>query len=271
MLYAWKAKSYFMSAIKEETLIYKTIDDHELSTLVFHQPGKKHHAVMVLFHGGGWVGAHPRAMVRFATHFANLGFVVFCPTYRVKKIHGTSPIECLADANDAIAWVSEQAERFQFPVDQMIVGGSSAGGHLAAASFFAKAFACGDKWNVLRKHMRAFLLFNPVLDIGSDGYGHSRLKDHFEAISPLHCITDEVPPPTLIFHGTKDSIVSYASAERFYLRMREFGHTCYLHTFHGDEHTFHKYKDNYEMCIFHMDRFLAELGFLEQPERKGFE
>ena len=82
--------------------------------------------------------------------------------------------------------------------NKIAAGGGSAGGHVAAATGICNGFE-----DLRQQHRNQFktqplLLFNPVYDNGPEGYGYSRVIEHFPAISPAHNITSD-DPPTLSF------------------------------------------------------------------------
>lgn len=95
---------------------------------------------LIAFHGGSWQRRSSGALgiESFATQFANAGYVVFAPFYR---LIGTTEgsIECndaslddvLEDASAALDWVQANAMRFGAS-GKPVVFGQSAGGHISA-------------------------------------------------------------------------------------------------------------------------------------------
>ena len=65
-------------------------------------------------------------------------------------------------------------------------------------------------------------MFNPVFDNGPNGYGHSRVKEYWKEISPMHNI-DEKSPPTIVFLGSKDQLIPVATAEEYKSQMEAKG------------------------------------------------
>ena len=169
----------------------------------------------VFFFGGGWVGGSPRQFFPQAKALADLGMVGISAEYRTKGSHGTGPRECVEDGKSAVRWVRSHAKELGIDPQKLAFGGGSAGGHVAAASSFCKGFdAAGEDVGVATL-ANALILFNPVLDNGPDGgWGHQKVIDYYQEISPAHNIRKPVPP-ILFMLGTKDDLIPVSTAERF--------------------------------------------------------
>lgn len=234
------------TTIKPEKLIYKSIDSLNLQIYVFkpiqQDPSK---AALVLIHGGGWNQGKPEAFFRHAQHFAQRGLVVFCPEYRVRKRNNTTIVEAVEDALSAVAWVRAHAKEYNFDADKIIVGGGSAGGHLATETVFNKTVDCGHKPEEYRAN--ALLLFNPVLDVSKRGYGYRKVaeeaKEHgidWKSLSPIENI-DKTWPPTIVMVGDKDKVLKKEVALDFEKRMKKAGNDFTLKLYPNAEHTFFNY------------------------------
>ena len=110
----------------------------------------------------------------------------------------------------------------------------------------------------------ALVLFNPVFDNGPNGYGHSRVKEYWKEISPMHNIGEDTPP-TVVFLGTEDDLVPVETAEKYKALMESNGVRCDLHLYPGQPHGFFNFNkpENYTRTVSEMDRFLASLNFVE--------
>ena len=115
------------------------------------------------------------------------------------------------DAKSAIRFVRENASVWNIDENKIIASGGSAGGHLAAATATLKEF--NDEQDNLNYSSvpDALILFNPVLDTY---FATRRLGELAKKISPLQNIGPKMPP-TLILHGTKDTIVPHKQAIDF--------------------------------------------------------
>ena len=67
-------------------------------------------------------------------YFASRGLVAFSAKYRIFNTHGTTPFDALWDAKSAIHFLREHSNELNIDPDQIVAGGGSAGGHLAAAA-----------------------------------------------------------------------------------------------------------------------------------------
>lgn len=96
------------------------------------RPAGKCRGVVLDFHGGGWtIGNARMADDQNAELAARMGVAVVSVDYRLAL---ANPISALVDdCEAAAAWTIEQAMR-EFGTDRIVVRGSSAGAHLAAAT-----------------------------------------------------------------------------------------------------------------------------------------
>ena len=72
-------------------------------------------------------------------------------------------------------------------------------------------------------------------------------------------------PPTIIFHGTADTTVPYATVEKFTEVMKAAGNRCELVGYAGEKHSFFN-KSKYAETLAATDDFLVSLGYL--PAKK---
>ena len=119
----------------------------------------------------------------------------------------------------------------------------------------------------------ALVLFNPVYNNGPGEYGYGRVKARYKEISPAHNIRPGMPP-ALVFFGTKDKLVSVATAKAFQAKMKQVGSRSELQLFPGLGHGFfNKSRGNgkaYLQTLRSMDAFLASLGLLPtKPKKSG--
>ena len=187
--------------------------------------------------------------------------------YRVKNKHKTTPRECVEDGKSAVRWLKQNADSLGIDPNRIAAGGGSAGGHVAAATAMVKGFEKADEDKSISCRPNALVLFNPVYDNGPGGYGHTRVKDYWERISPMHNIS-RTTPPTIVFLGTKDKLIPVATAEKYKKLMVEKGRRCDLHLYEGKSHGFFNYrgdmKDFYQ-TVLETDKFLTSLGYLKGP------
>ncbi|MEL6110591.1 MAG: alpha/beta hydrolase [Planctomycetota bacterium] len=248
----------------DTVVAYKTIDGVTLSLHAF-VPAKateSPRAAIVFFFGGGWNGGTPSQFYGQSRHLADLGMVCFCAEYRVKSRNGTTPKECVADGKSAIRWVRANAKEFNIDPARIAAGGGSAGGHVAAATATVTVFDSPSDDTEISPRPSALALFNPVYDNGPEGYGHSRVKDYWQKISPAHLLTKDVPP-AIVFLGTKDKLIPVSTAEAFQSKMKALGVRSDLHLYKDATHGFFNKGEAYEDTLGKTEAFFRSLGYLD--------
>lgn len=247
--------------------VYKTIEDgNDLNLHIFypddHSPDDKR-PVIVFFFGGGWNGGSATQFFPHCQYLADRGMVAMSADYRVKKSHGTTPIECVMDGKSAVRWIREHASELGVDPEKVVAGGGSAGGQVAAATGTLEKFNDPADPDISCVP-EALVLFNPVIDNSAEGYGYERVAKYWEDFSPMHNI-DEQSPPTVIFLGTKDKLIPVSTVEEYKSLMGETGGRCDIYLYEGEPHGFFNVskKENYESTVRQMDEFLESLGFLE--------
>lgn len=239
--------------------VYRTVGELELKLHVF-EPKERSETprpAIVFFFGGGWVNGAPWQFGGHAKYFAERGMVAACADYRTQSRHHTTPFECVADGQAAVAWLREHAQDFHVDPDRIAAAGGSAGGHVAACTAIltpqAESAGCRPQ---------ALILFNPVLDTTPKGYGAQILGQRARELSPVHHLRAGLPP-TIVFHGEADVTVPFENAERFAQQMRECGNTCQLEAFPKQGHGFYWKEPHLAQSLQVADRFLTQLGWLK--------
>jgi len=251
-------------------VVYKTVGDTTLFLYIFnpkdHQQSDER-PTAVFFFGGGWNGGTPTQFEHHCRHLASRGMVAVVADYRVKSRQGTTPKECVMDGKSAIRWVRSNADKLGVDPNRIAAGGGSAGGHVAAATGTVVGLEQPGEDMRISSQPNALLLFNPVYDNGPSGYGYSRVKDVYPQISPMHNIKKGTPP-TIVFLGTKDSLIPVATAKEYKQRMEAAGGRCDLHLYDGQPHGFFNYRNEkyYLDTVEKMDTFLVSLKYIKSKE-----
>lgn len=221
---------------------------------------------VVFFFGGGWNGGTVTQFEQHSKYLASRGMVAFVADYRVKSRQKTGPDACVADGKSAVRWVRKNAERLGIDATRIAAGGGSAGGHVAATTGICDGLDdAAERDSKISSKANALLLFNPVYDNGPKGYGHDRAKQWFPAISPAHNITKD-DPPTIVFLGSKDSLVPVSTAKKFDADLKAAGVKSEVWIYEGQPHGFFnesKSKESFLDTVLKMDAFLVSLGWLD--------
>jgi len=247
-------------------VVYKQIDTVSLSMDIYYPPDMDKTAsypVMIFFFGGGWKGGSVKQFEPHARYFSNRGIVCALADYRVESRQRTSPFESLKDAKSAIRFIRKNATRFQIDRGKIIASGGSAGGHLAAATALVSEFNEAGEDLSVSCVPNALVLFNPVIDNGPAGYGYERIGKAYKHFSPLHNISEGVPP-TIFFLGTNDHLIPVATARYYQAAMVKVGSRCDLFLYEDQPHGFFNFRNReyYNKTVLETDKFLISLGYM---------
>ena len=159
----------------------------ELGLRLYRKPGRSNDALIVYYHGGGWVIGGLEAndsIARGLCHFS--GAAVLSVAYRLAP---EAPFPAaVEDATRAYEWVLENAVERGWNASRVFVSGDSAGANLAAVV----CLVAKDKGLA---QPRGQILFYPVADIGRmdtfsyDSYreGYLLTKADMEWFADLYC------------------------------------------------------------------------------------
>ncbi|MEY5010226.1 MAG: hypothetical protein RLZZ253_1365 [Verrucomicrobiota bacterium] len=267
--------------------VYRDIHGVRLNAYVFTPPGHRasdRRPAVLFFFGGGWKGGSPGQFLPQSLHLSQRGMVAIACDYRVLGRHGVLPQDCLRDAKAAVRWARANAATLGIDPDRIVAGGESAGGHLAAAVALVPGFEEGAHPGV-SSMPNALALFNPAVVLApvdthpgllsDEKFAdiRSRTEGRAREISPYHFIRSGLPPG-ILFHGTNDEAVPFASVELFARAMTAAGNRCELKTYEGQPHGFFNPgrgkgapREEANRCfhrtIRELDNFLVSLGYLE--------
>jgi acetyl esterase/lipase len=189
--------------------------------------------VFLFVHGGAWVIGNKGQQGRLVAHrLAEAGWVVVSINYRLSP-WATFP-DHLIDVKRAIRWVREHAAEYGGDPGFVVLGGGSAGAHLASLAAltpnvaeyqrefpdvdtsvqgcvaFYGVYDFADRDRAFRhRAFRALLLERIVMK--------RRFRDapeEFDKASPRWRLGEHAPP-FMILHGTRDSLAPLLGARRF--------------------------------------------------------
>lgn len=199
--------------ILTETATYATKDGESLDLDIYLPQGdaETERPTVIFVHGGGFSGGtrNGQMIVDFCTQVASRGYVVASISYRLtrKGKPGGFGCECPAneklntinaaveDLQDATFFLIENREQFGIDPQKIILAGSSAGAETALVAAYQPPYCYG-------------LESGPVSFAGVIGMAG--------AIVDTAAVYDESAVPSLLFHGTDDNLVPYASAPHHY-------------------------------------------------------
>ena len=199
--------------ISTETATYATKDGENLDLDIYLPQGdsETERPMVIFVHGGGFSGGtrNGQMIVDFCTQVASRGYVVASISYRLtrKGKPGGFGCECPAneklntinaaveDLQDATFFLIENREQFGIDPQKIILAGSSAGAETALVAAYQPPYCYG-------------LESGPVSFAGVIGMAG--------AIVDTAAVYDGAAVPSLLFHGTDDNLVPYATAPHHY-------------------------------------------------------
>ena len=195
-------------------------------------------------HGGSW-GGDPRMYAAYCTHLARKGYVgvnIEFRRYNVKQ--GISPKECLADSLSAYRWIRKNARRLNIDPDQIVIAGSSAGGHLGLSMLTLEGYDNPSDDKNIAINPKGLILINPAIDL-VDGWqdGQNRCRAYGidpASLSPAHHLKPGLPP-TLVISGSEDKVITPDQIRAFKARMEAAGNLCTFSEYPDVGHGFFNY------------------------------
>jgi acetyl esterase/lipase len=259
-----RSAEQFSPGVKLERDISYIPNGDEAQRLDLYLPEKaseKPLPLVVHIHGGGWKGGS-----KFPCSLApmvNRGYVVASLEYRFSQ-KALFPAQ-IQDCQAAIRWLRANAKTYNIDTEHVGVVGGSAGGHLSALvataggkDTFPKIGGNDDQSDRVQcvidifgptnfatvieqaendKNVRNIFKFNTPSDPYSSliGVGLNEDKATTDAVSPVTYVSED-NPPTLILHGTHDTLVPYAQSEELAAALEAKGVPVWLQTLPGSGH-----------------------------------
>lgn len=253
------------AAVKPSQIVtYKRVGDRELKLHIFlpldWKPSDKRTA-FVTIHGGGWGGGDARRMYAFADDFAKRGLVGISVEYRLLKPgSGITVFDCVQDGRSALRYVRAHAADLGIDPAKIVANGGSAGGHVAVATAMFPQFDDPKEDQKISAVPNALVLYFPVIDTSKEGYGQAKIGERWRELSPAHNVGAGLPP-TLVFHGTGDTVTPFKGAELFLAEMKKAGNRCELDVHPGGAHGYlMTTRELYEDTLAKTAKFLRDVG-----------
>ena len=196
--------------------------------------------VLVYVPGGAWVhGSRMLQGYALLSHLAEQGWVCLSIDYRVAP-HNRWPRHII-DVKTAIAWAHANVDKFGGDRNFVAVAGASAGGHLAALAgltgnatedpeFADRLPAAADttvdavvglygRYDWQDRSTPERVAFVDFLERVVVGKSIRRHRDLYRKASPIARLHPDAPP-TLIVHGSADTVIPVEQARAFAERLR---------------------------------------------------
>ena len=203
---------------------------------------------VIFIHGGGWRSGKRQDYQVYTSRFAQHGYVVATVTYRLREA-GYFP-NCVEDVKCAVRWMRANAEKLNVDPNRIAVIGGSAGGHLSMmvgySSDVAEFEGEGGNAGVSSAVQAVIDIYGPVDFTQPENRDHSlvtnflqgtyeEIPDVFVKASPITYL-DPTDPPTLIIHGTIDTLVPVEQSDLLAEKFQEMGKTYWYDRIDGWPH-----------------------------------
>jgi acetyl esterase/lipase len=253
----------------------------------------------IYIHGGAWYFMDKDMFTRpFFRHLVAQGHTVMDVSYRLcpeVDIHGM-----IGDVKHAIAWMKSNADRFGVDPEKIVLGGASAGGHLALLAGYAPGHPelTPEDLNNADLSVRGIISYYPPTDLmiqyqytkqgqyiglppvstGPDATlgkgdfgrfdtlfgGHPQdMPDIYQLASPATHVHPG-SPPTLLVHGDQDSLIPVDGTHALYTKLVESGvpaiKVIFPWTTHGFDLLAPQINPPVQTALYDVDRFLALLS-----------
>ncbi|HMO69822.1 MAG TPA: alpha/beta hydrolase [Novosphingobium sp.] len=224
----------------EKDIVCSVVNGRELRADVYRPEGGSvpTRTAVVLVHGGGWMLGDKGMIAPLAAAFAAQGFVPLSVEYRLVR-EAPWPAQ-LDDVVAAVNWVAGHAADLGIDPGRIVLGGASAGGHLALMAT-AKLGGKAKVAAVLSLFSASELCLEMPAPKGKFGapqlVGPEASADALLAASPLFQV-DAGFPPVFLLHGGADWMIDPQASINLYQRLAELGVTAEMHIVAGALHEF---------------------------------
>ncbi len=247
---------------------YGTGGERKLQLDLYLPKGRKKATPAIIFiHGGAWKGGKRSDMKFYCVKFAEMGYVTATVTYRLSG-EATFPA-AVQDVKCAVRWLRANAAKNLIDPKRIVVSGNSAGGHLSMMIGYSNEPSLEGTGgnNDVSSRVCALVNFYGPADLTTDfalkqgvlkdfmgGKSFDELPDAYRLASPLFHLTQD-DPPTLIFHGTIDSTVPIAQADRLADKLKELKIDYVYEKYEGWPHTMDLAEAVNKRCVYQMEKF----------------
>jgi acetyl esterase/lipase len=250
---------------------YGTGGERKLQLDLYLPKGRKTDTPAIIFiHGGAWKSGKRSDMKFYCVKFAEKGYVTATVTYRLMG-EACFPA-AVHDVKCAVRWLRASATKYQVDPERIAVSGNSAGGHLSMMVGYSddpSLEGSGGNNNVSSRICAVVNFYGPT-DLTTDfakkqelveefvgGKTFEEAPDAYKLASPLYHLTRD-DPPTLIFHGTIDSTVPIAQADKLAEKLKELGIDYVYERYDGWPHVMDLAEAVNQRCIYQMEQFLKK-------------
>ena len=252
-----------------QDIVYKQVDSISLKLDIYKPKNLKAATPALIFiHGGGWSKGNKSDYLPYLIDYANKGYVTVTVSYRLSGV-ATFPA-AVQDVKCAVQWIRAHSKEYMINPDKIAVIGGSAGGHLAMMlAYSVKNEFAGECPDSKSHKVQAVVNIYGPTDLTTEyarnrgeclqflGKSYQESPDLYLAASPRTYISPD-DPPTLIFHGTIDSLVPVSQSDSLHKWLDLAGVPNEYHKLKGWPHTMDLSKKVNDYCQYYMDAFFKK-------------
>lgn len=193
---------------------------------------------IIHFHGGGFAGGNKESLSERIKPYAALGYVSIAAQYRLSGQAGYPAL--VHDAKAAIRWVRANAKTLGIEPQRIAVAGYSAGGYhaLFTAGTGNRSEFEGSGGNAgVSTQVAACLAYYPATNIPASMLPAGSTADATRTANAATYIAEGFPP-TIVFHGMKDTTIPIESSQRLVQQFRDAKVPVEFHAYEGVPHVF---------------------------------
>ncbi|SFO17767.1 Acetyl esterase/lipase [Chitinophaga sp. YR627] len=196
--------------------------------------------IMVFIHGGGWMGSDKRDYTPHIDNMKNRNaqYAYVNINYRLVKDGKNVFPAAEEDINAALAYVWKRVDSFHISPATGLIG-TSAGAHLAALQAckhnekgYIRAAVCLLGVYDMQRFYDEGSAGVPALAAAVLGGTPEQRTDLYRTSSPLFYVSEKTPP-TLLIHGTEDTLARYSQALAMDSVLEKAGVVHELYSFKG--------------------------------------
>jgi len=205
------------------TITYDRQGDIALKSTLFYPKQSSSsilHPTIVYLFGGSWKKGGINQFYEHAIYFRKKDYLTILVDYRVKMRHSSTPLESIKDVKSILDYLIKNSLELKVDTTNIYIIGASAGAQLALAASF---YSFDSISRPSTKHIKGIILYSPVINSSTDGYYFEGLDTILaRQLSPINNIIKNMPP-TLIFHGEEDPLISLESVLKYQSLTQEVG------------------------------------------------
>lgn len=229
------------------------------------------HPAIIFVHGGAWKGGNREIYHYYCVKLAEKGYVVATVSYRLSDV---APFPAaVQDVKCAVRWLRANAERLHVDPNRIAMAGGSAGGHLSMMAGYVtdnpELEGAGGYPDVSSRIQAVVNLYGPtdlttefardndvvVKFLGGESYADK--PELYSLASPnAHVSADD--PPTLILHGSIDTVVPISQAELLVDKLKMAGVPYEYDRIEGWPHTMDLEANVNRHCLAKIEEFLDQ-------------